>query len=289
METSEPLKSRTKVGAKTVTKCGKEPSLSGVLKEELQIRIRRNPTYSLRAFARDLGFSASSICEVMNGKYGLSRQSIRKIGIALNYSEWQVNHLVDLVDAQYAQDPDRRRIAKQRLRRQKLNPEPYEFKADDFEKVADWHHLALLCLIEIEGFDSNSAWIGDRLSLKPRVVLEAVNRLERLGLLELDECGRIKGAQPWSRVADGVAPAAMKKFHCQILEKAAMALRVQTREERSYGCILLPLAKEALPEVNAAALEFRRKVEEISKKYAVHHEVYAVASQVYRVSEPAAE
>ncbi|MGE0617107.1 MAG: hypothetical protein AB7P04_15865 [Bacteriovoracia bacterium] len=45
-----------------------------LLKAALAQRIQKNPAYSLRAFARDLGISPGHLCEVLSGKHRLSRR-----------------------------------------------------------------------------------------------------------------------------------------------------------------------------------------------------------------------
>jgi len=42
------------------------------LKHQLELRLAKNQSYSLRAFARDLGLSASRLSEVLKKKKGLS-------------------------------------------------------------------------------------------------------------------------------------------------------------------------------------------------------------------------
>ncbi len=44
----------------------------GMLRAELGRRQVKNPAYSMRAFARDLGLSASGLSEVLSGKHSLS-------------------------------------------------------------------------------------------------------------------------------------------------------------------------------------------------------------------------
>lgn len=54
-------------------------SLVVTLKSEFDSRRKRNQSYSLRAFARDIGISASTLSRIMNSKYILNAKLIYQI------------------------------------------------------------------------------------------------------------------------------------------------------------------------------------------------------------------
>jgi len=56
------------------------------LNKELEARKLRNARYSMRAFARDLGVSASYLNEVITNKSHFSRDKWEKIAASLNVS-----------------------------------------------------------------------------------------------------------------------------------------------------------------------------------------------------------
>ena len=85
------------------------------LKHALEARTGRNPRYSMRAFARDLGFSAPRLCNIFAGKYGLSLSAAREIGSKLGLSESELQDFYDLVEASHARSRVHRSIAQQRL------------------------------------------------------------------------------------------------------------------------------------------------------------------------------
>ena len=60
-----------------------ETDFREVLKQVLQKRAGNNPSYSQRAFARDLGISPSTLSEVLKGRYGLSEKKSREIALNL--------------------------------------------------------------------------------------------------------------------------------------------------------------------------------------------------------------
>ena len=58
-------------------------SISEFLGAEFSKRKLRNETYSLRAFARDLGVSASRLSEILSGKLGISEKTAETIASKL--------------------------------------------------------------------------------------------------------------------------------------------------------------------------------------------------------------
>ena len=68
------------------------------LKAELELRQQRRPQYSLRAFARDLNMSPSTLSDFFHGKLGLSKDRVRHIGTKLNLTDMQQSHFNDLLE-----------------------------------------------------------------------------------------------------------------------------------------------------------------------------------------------
>ncbi|MGZ3748755.1 MAG: hypothetical protein ACXVCD_15580, partial [Pseudobdellovibrionaceae bacterium] len=53
-------------------------SYQTILKNELKYRLQRNPSYSLRAFAKALEMSAPHLSDILSGKKGLSLSSAQR-------------------------------------------------------------------------------------------------------------------------------------------------------------------------------------------------------------------
>ena len=66
------------------------------LKEELVRRQEFIPSYSLRAFARDLNISASTLCEVIAGKHAVSTKMARHIVNLIVSQSLDATHLADV-------------------------------------------------------------------------------------------------------------------------------------------------------------------------------------------------
>jgi plasmid maintenance system antidote protein VapI len=60
-----------------------------ILNETFSEKKKRNPNYSLRAFARDLEISASNLSTILNGKKRLSSEQACRIAVRLQFSKEQ--------------------------------------------------------------------------------------------------------------------------------------------------------------------------------------------------------
>ena len=194
-----------------------------ILTQELDKRTARNPNYSLRAYARDLSVSPSFLSEVLKGKWSPSRASARKICKGLQYGKHHTEYFCDLIDADNDTNPSRQKAAKKRLKAFNNKPELYDFPDDIFKAVADWYHLAIVSLLETKDHKTSSEWIGERLGIDPQVAQGAMDRMERLGILEYTDDG-VRVVHNNTAVNDGVSPEAMRTFHSQILDKAKEAM-----------------------------------------------------------------
>jgi transcriptional regulator with XRE-family HTH domain len=71
----------------TMTDASFDRDIKHYLKKELQKRLRRNPKYSLRAFAGFLNISHSFLSKILQGQKLVSETTLIKIGRRLNLEE----------------------------------------------------------------------------------------------------------------------------------------------------------------------------------------------------------
>lgn len=90
-------------------------TFSEFLKAEYKKRKSRNGSYSLRAFARDLGLSPSRLCEVLQGNCGVSERTIETVASRLKLTSGARSHLKDLVIVETARDGKTREAACARI------------------------------------------------------------------------------------------------------------------------------------------------------------------------------
>src|SRR4051812_6874500 len=95
-------------------------SYRSLIKEVLAERTSRNPSYSLRAMAGQLGFAHSTLSEVMKGSANLSRASARKLASRLGLGQTETEYFCLLVELDQPADPEHREYLLARIK--SLNP-----------------------------------------------------------------------------------------------------------------------------------------------------------------------
>jgi transcriptional regulator with XRE-family HTH domain len=110
---------------------------------------KRNPRFSLRAFARRLCVDHSTLSQILRGTRRLTSAQAALMGKRLGLA-------ADAIQ-QYARDLDAApaRTGARRVRR-------LSFDAETFALLSVWHHCAILELTRVDGFTTDSRWIANR-------------------------------------------------------------------------------------------------------------------------------
>lgn len=229
-----------------------------ILRDSLEDRCQKNPRYSLRAFARDIGISAPSLSRILNGHHGLSGKVALDIAKRLSLSPAEQELFGALVESKHARTPVVRKSARRRVN--ELSSTFRSLGADSFRVISDWYHLAILELTLVEGFKSDAVWIADQLGITQIETKAAIARLLKLDLLR-NEKGRLVATGSNFVNPQGVPSDAVRKFHGEILERAKRALELQSVAEREFSNLTLAIDEEALPRVRKLIREFTKRLD----------------------------
>lgn len=249
------------------------------LTETFENRSLRNPSYSLRAFARDLGIGTSTLTELLQGKYGLSKGRIEKVAKALQLSIDQTEHFSDLVIRDHARSLQEREEAALRVQT-RLKQSIQTITLDGFKVISDWYHLTLLELISLPGFQNDPTWIAKSLGLPELTVIEALDRLMRLDLIEKTDNGFLL-TDDFSAIGNDTPSQAIRKFHSQILEKALIALQTHPMEKRENSSTVFAINLEDLPQAKKKLLQFRKEFSGLLSKSPDKNDVYCLSMQFF--------
>lgn len=105
-----------------------------ILRQEMQKRLERNPSYSLRAFARDLGILPNRLISVLNRKYGISPKAALYLAEKLGFDQKQTELFCDLVRIEHARSRRERESA--RLKFSKESTEVKELLSTVLSRLA---------------------------------------------------------------------------------------------------------------------------------------------------------
>jgi uncharacterized protein (TIGR02147 family) len=261
------------------------------LRSELVRRTAANPSYSLRAFSRDLGLSPQILSSVLKGKKNISTEVAAEIAERLGMGSLEASRFLDWVALGQSRSDKVKQIIQFRLSQSDSKDgtlSPRSLDVEMFRVVSDWYHYALLELMRTDDFKNDPAWMSKRLGISTAEVKQA---LERLATLELTEETRDGGIQPTDQNFSanfGFASAAIKKFTAQLLEKAQTALAEQSIDERNMTTITMAIDPKRLPEAGLMIAQFRRKLCRFLEQ-GHRSEVYTFLPSLFRISNPIKE
>lgn len=254
------------------------------LSTEFAKRIQRNPHYSLRSFARDLGVPPSWLSEFLNAKKGMSLTTAEKICRSLNLSLSETELFLLGVRAAHARNPKDRAEAAVLLKKYKKT-EAFNMKPADFIEIDSWYHQSILELTEVEDFAHTENDIAQRLRLPAPTVKRAVASLQKFGLLKIKD-GRMLATYPETESSLDTPSLAMRKYQEQILQKGANALHEQPNHMREFMSVTFAFEAERIAEAKKALRQFQKQFSsEFYNKSERKNSVYQFSLQFFRMDQ----
>ncbi len=256
-----------------------------VLKDILLQRQQRNPQYSLRAFARDLGCTYSTVAEVLAKRKGISPKRARIVVERLDFSDHEQELFLLSVQKLHSRSPVDRKTASRQMR-QKIKTSTTWLVDDQFKIVADWQHYALLEFLSWSPHQSlSNREIAEAMSLPEALIEVSLMRLERLNLLTRQVKGRETHRSPSeseSWAVENVSSAARREHHRQLLEKAKESLTNHAATEREFQSVVFSGSMSELAEFKHKFREFVENWME-SRESKSGPDVFAMGLQVFPI------
>jgi plasmid maintenance system antidote protein VapI len=244
------------------------------LQGELLSRLKRNPRYSLRAFARSVGCDFSTLAKILKGQRSVGPGRISRFGRRLGLSPEVI--------AQYQRTaPVPGRPAAGAAQKKDF----VQLAEDSFAVISDWYHYAILELMCVRGFKRDPVWIGNALGIAPEEAEAAVGRLVRVGLLEITSRGQWLDRSGGYVTTVGAAPTAeaFRRLQRQVLGQAAEALDNVPVERRDQSSVTMAVDVGKLPEARKRIQKFRRELGAFLAK-GPNQDVYTLSISLFPVT-----
>ena len=245
---------------------------------EYKFRREKNPSYSLRSFAKRLEIPVGRLTEILSRKRNLTERLAEKISDRLEYGPKIRSNFLKLVkpkkiNMQSKHAPDL--MIEDSSRYEELN-------ADAFNLISDWYHYGILNLTEIKGFSPNPKEIAKRLSITATDVRSAIERLKRLSLLS-EENGTLVRTKNRLTTSVDIPSAAIRSSHRQRLQKAIEAIENVPVVERDFSSIMFSTNPEFLEKAKIHAEKFRRSMLALAGEFD-KEQVYTMNIQIFPLS-----
>lgn len=214
--------------------------LIDLLNMEFKQKCENNPSYSLRAFARDLGVQAATLSHILKRKRVPSPLFRKKAYTALKLSVDQRDYLESRPEEVF-----------------KLT----NMEMDVFLSLSDWYYDAIIELIRTKGFESQAEFVAKRLGLGQEEAESALKRLFHLGILK-----KMPNKQ-WTAPSENTivyggeqTNFALQKLQRQLMEKAIVALEQTPKKDREQASMVMAVNKKDLPEARKRIKEFHKEL-----------------------------
>jgi uncharacterized protein (TIGR02147 family) len=236
-----------------------------------------NSSFSMRSFARFLDCSPSVLSLVLNGKRTLTTARAMEFSSKLKLEEKETDLFLKAVtkDEFYRLNETER---KSRSLQKELDYD--QLKLDHFKVINDWYHFGILNLCLLENFKSNTSWIADSLGITMMEAGEAVNRLQRLGLLSERE-GRLYRTEKSLETSSDIPSSAIRSFHKQNIKRAEATLEEVPIDQRDITSIMMPVDKSKLVEAKKMIKNFRLELAAFLRTGEAKDQVYSLNIQLF--------
>lgn len=256
---------------------------------ELKSRRGQDPKFSMRSWARDIGYeNPSFLAQVLKRERKLKSELAMKIAQSLRLSGKALKYFEVMVIGSSAQDPNGRSAYKQVIRNLRPKNKSSVLSLEVFAYVSEWFHYALTEMPQLKDFSSSEDFIVQRLGKKVdrRIVREALDRLVRLGFLVRTAAGEFQRAPIGNYTMDpDTANQALRSLHRSWLELATQALDEQDVKDRDFYGTTFSFKKQNIAKVKEIIRNCHQQILELEATTA-GDEIYQFSTQLFQLTKP---
>ncbi|MES3036787.1 MAG: TIGR02147 family protein [Bdellovibrionota bacterium] len=251
-----------------------------ILDAELKVRSKRNPAYSMSAFARDLGLKREMLSDILSGRYGISVKAAQRIAEKMNLSEVTKKVFFNLVALKHARSPRDRNLAAERLEEYYQLPTVQEL-SEEALSIMSVTNVAILELITINGGLVDSELISTRLSITKDAAEKSLSELLRTKIIAFQQ-GKYNRVNDFIRGSRAVPTKAIRELHDNILDLSKKALIDKPIPKRKIVSAVISFDINRLEEAKLDIEQFQKT---FATKYGNDggNSVFAFATQFFRL------
>ena len=247
-----------------------------IIETEFLKRKNANSSYSLRAFAKNLGISPAVLSQVLNRKRDLTPKILKTIAPKINLDDEKL---------------DRYLKSLQKLKKEKnIKSVEKEFKrkldVDTFAVISQWYHYVILELFYLDDFQNDPHWIAKKINVDIKDVKQAIENLKSVHLLKVEN-DELVPTDYYTLLDDfQYTSKAMRERQKQILNLSALKIDQLNIDVRDHSSITISVDPALIPEIKNKIKVFRRSLGNfISKKSNKNVAVYEILMSFFPVTE----
>lgn len=262
---------------------------SGLLKDELAEKKKRNPEFSLGFLANEIQMTEKVlVSEVLTGKRPLSVREAERTGEILGLHGREMQYFMKL------RGQETGKVAKTSGRAGR-NPagsrpgktfRPVRLKKDQRAYFSKWYHAAIREIATVVRLKGNHKKLGQLLTprVSPQEVKQSIELLVRLGLLsELPEGGYAQTG-PMLLAGSIHTKDAVHGFQRDMIGLASESLRRHTKDERNISGLTVGLSRKMAKTFSKEIDAFRKRLREMALSDSAAQRVYQVNLHLFPLS-----
>lgn len=261
------------------------------LKELYECKKEDNPHFSHRYLAQKLGLKSSGhFAQILSGRLNISTALISRLVSFLNFKKKEADYFEAMVLYNQAKNHDERRRYFEKMLSLR-GAKPSILDANKYEYYRKWYYTAVLEAIALKPFRGDCARLARMLTprISPGQAAEAVELLQRLGLVRMREDGVYEKTNTVISSGYDAASVALSNFQIEMMELAKEAIDRFPRDRRNLSTVTVGVSKRELDDIIDELRAFRRKVLDIACGADTADRIYQFNIQLFPLTEPPAQ
>lgn len=205
---------------------------------------KKNPHFSLRAFAQKCQISPGTLSDILLKKRNVSHKIALKILPYIGLTPSQQSSILELIH-------------------DSLQNQRRAINSHQLQLIETWHAFAILNLFELKSQPKSDIDISKRLGIPLLVVKKNIQNLITLGLLIIEKDKISSTGKHW-KSTDEIPSASVYAAHLDGLKIAKKALEKIPLEHRDFTSIIFPGNPKNLKAIKLTIRKFLEKVAKIA-------------------------
>ena len=258
------------------------------LKDFFSYKKNENSNYSHRVFIRKAEMSSPSHLKmVIDGKRNLTGKTLKKYISAIGLKKKDATFFSLLVNYNQEANHEEKIALFQEIMTERRKKGLSDIEEAQYDFLSKWHYVAIYCLVDLKGFNSNPHWIASKLKKKVSIpnIEKALSELKRLKLITEDESGELHQTNGPLDTSDQVQSLAFRTYHKNMGELAISSLENEKVEHREFNGVTIPIDIDKLSEVKEMIRAFRIELNEVASNMENPNEVYQMNIHFFPLTE----
>ena len=230
-----------------------------LLREGLHRKRDKNPSFSIRAWAHQMGLSShGGLQQILSGKRTVPKKYIPRIIQSLGLTSGEAMYFETLVDFEKAKTVEEKDIYYKRLTHLRPGKREIQYlELENFKYFENPLHSIIRVMLDRKDFKNDPKWIKENLRIKTtqREIEEVIERLIVLGLIS-ESGDRLEKSNQSIRNKLDVPSKAVQEYHKKMSMIAAQEVEKQSIDEREYNSFCLNIDKDKIKEAKAKIRDF---------------------------------